>query len=136
MMHKTIPIIESINIQCFSSFMRHTCKTFDSTAKCMSNWMWQGPKPKVGIIQPQKFDYLLVLDFEATCGAKGYEPKPQEIIEFPCALLNTKKGFKIEAIFHKYVRPIHNPQLSNYCTELTGITQVRKVYRLFSLCPG
>ena len=92
--------------------------------KHASSWMWQGPKPKLGEVQPQKFKHLLVIDFEATCGAKGSEPKPQEIIEFPCALLNTNKGFEIEAIFHEYVRPVHNPKLTRFCTELTGITQV------------
>lgn len=91
--------------------------------KHASSWMWQGPKPKLGEVQPQKFKHLLVIDFEATCGAKGSEPKPQEIIEFPCALLNTNKGFEIEAIFHEYVRPVHNPMLTRFCTELTGITQ-------------
>ena len=79
----------------------------------------------MGEVQPQKFDYLLILDFEATCGTKGDEPKPQEIIEFPCALLNVNRGFEVEAIFHKYVRPIKNPLLSAFCTELTGINQVR-----------
>ena len=70
----------------------------------------------------QYFDYLLVLDFEATC-QKGQQLKPQEIIEFPCALLNTRKGFEVESIFHKYVRPVHHPILTEFCTELTGITQ-------------
>ena len=94
--------------------------------KKASTWMWQPPKPKKGDPQPQKFDYLLVLDFEATCGPHGRIPKPQEIIEFPCALLNVKRGFEIEEIFHEYVRPIHNPKLTTFCTELTGITQVRQ----------
>ena len=89
-----------------------------------SSWMWQGPKPKLGEVRPQKFKHLLVIDFEATCGAEGSKPKPQEIIEFPCALLNANKGFEIEAIFHEYVRPVHNPKLTRFCTELTGITQV------------
>ena len=70
----------------------------------------------------QYFDYLLVLDFEATC-QKGQQLKPHEIIEFPCALLNTRKGFEVESIFHKYVRPVHHPILTEFCTELTGITQ-------------
>lgn len=91
--------------------------------KTASTWMWQSPKPKKGEPQPQHFDYLLVLDFEATCVPQGYVLKPQEIIEFPCALLNVKRGFQIEAIFHEYVRPIHNPKLTTFCTELTGITQ-------------
>ena len=69
----------------------------------------------------QHFEYLLVLDFEATC-QDGRKISPQEIIEFPCALLNTKNGFQIEDIFHKYVRPIHHPILTEFCTDLTGIT--------------
>ena len=101
------------------------CKNINFTTRNQSNsWMWQGPKPPKGEYQLQKYEYLLVLDFEATCGNQGSEPKPQEIIEFPCALLSTKKNFEVVSIFHKYVRPIHNPILTTFCTELTGITQV------------
>ncbi len=32
------------------------------------------------------FDYYVILDFEATCD-QGKTPKPQEIIEFPSALV-------------------------------------------------
>ena len=105
-------------------FIRRSYVNVHLYDKKASTWMWQSPKPKKGQPQSQKFEYLLVLDFEATCGPQGYAPKPQEIIEFPCALLNVKKGFQIEAIFHEYVRPIHNPKLTTFCTELTGITQV------------
>ena len=70
----------------------------------------------------QYFDYLLILDFEATC-QDGRKIKPQEIIEFPCVLINTRNGFETESIFHKYVRPIHHPIISPFCTQLTGITQ-------------
>ena len=52
-----------------------------------TGWMWQSPKPKKGEYQRQKYDYLLVLDFEATCN-KGSKLKPQEIIEFPCAFFD------------------------------------------------
>lgn len=107
------------------SFSRYSRPQNQIEPRYLSSWMWRGPRPKMGEVQPQKFDYLLVLDFEATCGTKGYEPKPQEIIEFPCALLNVKRGFQVEAIFHEYVRPTHHPLLSTFCTELTGITQVR-----------
>jgi len=68
-----------------------------------------------------KFDYLLIVDFEATCD-KNSIPTPQEIIEFPCLLLNTRTN-KIEAKFHSYVQPQYHPQLSVFCTELTGIIQ-------------
>lgn len=69
----------------------------------------------------QLFDYLLILDFEATCDKK-LKLKPQEIIEFPCLKLNTHT-LKVESEFHQYVLPQHHPLLTPFCTELTGIIQ-------------
>lgn len=71
----------------------------------------------------KKVDYLCVLDFEATC-CRGIQPKPQEIIEFPTLLLNVGTG-EVEQVFHYYIRPDVHPRLSDFCTELTGITQGR-----------
>ncbi|XP_071117298.1 ERI1 exoribonuclease 3-like [Haliotis cracherodii] len=70
----------------------------------------------------QQFDFLLVLDFEATCVARGERLQPQEIIEFPCLKVNAQTG-DIESQFHQYVRPRVHPQLTDFCTELTGIIQ-------------
>ncbi|NXK92427.1 ERI2 exoribonuclease, partial [Formicarius rufipectus] len=42
--------------------------------------------------------------------------------EFPAVLLNTSTG-EIESEFHTYVQPQEHPVLSEFCTELTGITQ-------------
>lgn len=47
----------------------------------------------------------------------------QEIIEFPAVLLNCQKG-EVEDEFRSYCRPVLNPLLTEFCTELTGITQV------------
>lgn len=69
----------------------------------------------------QKFKYLLILDFEATC-EKNVQIKNQEIIEFPCIAVSTK-NWEIESIFHEYVKPRVNPIISPFCTELTGIMQ-------------
>ncbi|CAB9519090.1 ERI1 exoribonuclease [Seminavis robusta] len=66
-------------------------------------------------------DVLLILDFEATCD-KGGNPKPQEIIEWPTLALSVATG-KVEKVFHHYVKPTIKPVLSDFCTELTGITQ-------------
>ncbi|EEZ98646.1 ERI1 exoribonuclease 2-like Protein [Tribolium castaneum] len=72
---------------------------------------------------PQPFDYLLVLDFEATCWSNGDPRKnPAEIIEFPVVLYDVKNA-KIIAEFQQYVMPVENPKLSDFCTELTGIQQ-------------
>ena len=46
------------------------------------------------------------------------------LVEFPAVLLNTSSG-EIESEFHHYVQPQEQPTLSAFCTELTGITQVR-----------
>ncbi|XP_022084739.1 ERI1 exoribonuclease 2-like [Acanthaster planci] len=69
----------------------------------------------------QIFSYLIVIDFESTCW-KDKRNVGQEVIEFPAVLLNTSTG-SIESEFHTYVLPEENPQLSAFCTELTGITQ-------------
>ena len=72
--------------------------------------------------QRRPVDYLCVLDFEATCH-QGKKPRPQEIIEFPTVLLNASTGQVVEPEFHLYIRPDVHPNLSDFCTELTGITQ-------------
>ena len=87
----------------------------------MQSWMQYGIKHKKGTTKPQKFQYLLALDFEATC-LKDRPIDPQEIIEIPCLKISSRT-FQVESIFHSYVRPVHHPKLSNFCVELTGINQ-------------
>jgi len=69
----------------------------------------------------QPFKYLAVIDFEATCMENEFI-NPQEIIEFPVHILNSSDS-STKARFHHYVKPIHHPQLTEFCTNLTGITQ-------------
>ncbi|XP_028977896.2 ERI1 exoribonuclease 2 [Esox lucius] len=69
----------------------------------------------------QIFPYLIVIDFESTCWRER-NSYGQEIIEFPAVLLNTTTG-EMESEFHTYVQPQEHPLLSEFCTELTGITQ-------------
>uniref|UniRef100_A0A0R3VU45 Exonuclease domain-containing protein n=1 Tax=Taenia asiatica TaxID=60517 RepID=A0A0R3VU45_TAEAS len=64
---------------------------------------------------------FMVLDFEATCFDRG-RVQHQEIIEFPVLLLEAQSCREIDC-FHRYVRPVIHPQLSDYCTRLTGIIQ-------------
>jgi len=51
-----------------------------------------------GSIQPQKYDYFLVLDFEATCDEER-KIHPIEIIEFPVLKINART-FQCESTFH------------------------------------
>lgn len=68
------------------------------------------------------YDYICIIDFEATC-EEGNPPEfIHEIIEFPVVLLNTHT-LEIEDTFQQYVKPEINTQLSDFCINLTGITQ-------------
>jgi ERI1 exoribonuclease 2 len=68
----------------------------------------------------QPFDYLLVLDFEATCWNNLDSKKKQsEIIEFPVVLYDVKNN-EIVAEFQQYVIPTEHPKLSDFCIQLTG----------------
>lgn len=68
------------------------------------------------------YRYLFVLDFEANC-QQGEQLDPQEIIEFPVVVVDTKVNAIVkEFTFHTYIKPdVH--KLTPFCTELTGITQ-------------
>ncbi|VDM52364.1 unnamed protein product [Angiostrongylus costaricensis] len=72
----------------------------------------------------QNFDNLLILDFEATCCDSGPILPYQEIIEFPVAKLDVK-SWTITSCFHQYVKPTANPNITSFCTHLTGIIQVK-----------
>lgn len=73
------------------------------------------------VVAAQNFDYFLVLDFEATCDNRR-QLIPQEIIEFPVLKVNGRT-FEIERQFHQYVQPDVHKELTDFCTELTGIIQ-------------
>ena len=81
--------------------------------------------------------YLLVLDFEATCGESGFPKDQVEIIEFPTIVYDLQEKKELGR-FHEYVKPVIQPQLTEFCTQLTGITQVSpfRVPRLYIACSG
>ncbi|CAB1318315.1 unnamed protein product [Coregonus sp. 'balchen'] len=68
------------------------------------------------------YDFICVVDFEATCEQDNPPDFTHEIIEFPMVLFNTHT-LDIEDSFQEYVRPEVNTQLSEFCIKLTGITQ-------------
>jgi len=65
--------------------------------------------------------FVVVIDFEATC-QEGSVIYPQEIIEFPSVLVDGATGRTLST-FRTYVRPRHHPRLTDFCRDLTGITQ-------------
>ena len=68
------------------------------------------------------FDYYLIIDFEATCNDGPSKSWPAEIIEFPAVLLDCRTG-RTEGEFRTFCRPVMEPILTEFCTELTGIRQ-------------
>ncbi|KAJ8393969.1 hypothetical protein AAFF_G00055020 [Aldrovandia affinis] len=68
------------------------------------------------------YDYICIVDFEATCEENNPPNFLHEIIEFPMVLVNTHT-LEIEDTFQEYVKPEKNIQLSDFCVRLTGITQ-------------
>lgn len=75
-------------------------------------------------LKEHPYKFILCIDFEATCFdiPTHKKRKIQEIIEFPAVLINLETG-QIESEFHRYVRPVEIPILSDYCKNLTGISQ-------------
>ncbi|CEO99516.1 Exonuclease domain-containing protein [Plasmodiophora brassicae] len=65
--------------------------------------------------------YVLILDFEATCGP-NVPNSEQEVIEFPIVVVDTLER-RIVSEFRSFVRPLLHPILDGFCTDLTGITQ-------------
>ena len=78
---------------------------------------------KAGLLQrKEKFDYFVVVDFEATCEEKNTPDYPHEIIEFPGVIVDGNTGEMVDT-WQKYCRPTINTTLSEFCTTLTGIRQ-------------
>jgi len=80
------------------------------------------PYEKKQNLKNQPYDYYVILDFEATCDVNNRGMKTQEIIEFPSVLLDAKKNEIINE-FQAYLKPVHEPILSDFCIQLTGIQQ-------------
>lgn len=70
----------------------------------------------------QHYTHLLVIDFEATCEEHQTKDYVHEIIEFPAVLVRVD-DVAVVAEFHSLVRPVLNPTLSPFCSQLTGIPQ-------------
>ncbi len=72
-------------------------------------------------------EYICVIDLEATCDKRSkcvseYEEYDHEIIEIG-ALLCDLDGNKVYSTFNEFVKPVRNPELTQYCKSLTTIKQ-------------
>jgi inhibitor of KinA sporulation pathway (predicted exonuclease) len=67
--------------------------------------------------------YYLVVDLEATCSEDGAVPRSfMEIIEIGAVMVN-HSTWQIDSEFQQFVKPVRNPYLTEFCTQLTSIKQ-------------
>ena len=72
---------------------------------------------------PNSYASVAIIDLECTCDSDG-DFGPHEIIEIGAVVGKLSlESFEVFDELQIYVRPIINPTLTNFCTELTGITQ-------------
>ena len=71
--------------------------------------------------EKMKYPYFVVIDFEATCSETN-DDFIHEIIEFPAVLIDTQ-NMVICNTFQRYCKPVINPILTEFCSDLTGISQ-------------
>lgn len=68
--------------------------------------------------------YLLVTDLEATCCDKNTIPRDQmETIEIGIEVLDRDKNWDAVYMFQSFIKPVLNPVLTDFCKELTHISQ-------------
>lgn len=98
-------------------FQAHHLKLYTSTAK---NKFYNPFHNRNKHIKPLK--QLVSIDLECTCDSP-VQIYPMEIIELACIKVDLANLTSHEEPFHEYVRPVVNPQLTLFCTDLTGILQ-------------
>lgn len=64
----------------------------------------------------------VIVDLEATCWENGKDRSSMEIIEIGAVLLASSRGPAM-AEFSEFIKPVAEPRLSAFCTQLTSITQ-------------
>ncbi|GMI44301.1 hypothetical protein TrCOL_g9889 [Triparma columacea] len=75
-------------------------------------------------LPPPEFQFLVVLDYEWTCDSAASMRPHAEIIEWGCVLVDLRsRPAEIVSEFQEYVKPKYNPRLTDFCKELTAITQ-------------
>ncbi|MBE9118811.1 exonuclease domain-containing protein [Lusitaniella coriacea LEGE 07157] len=69
------------------------------------------------------YDYFMVLDLEATCcDRKTIRRNEMEIIEIGAVMVEAK-NLTAKSEFQTFVKPIRYPILTEFCKQLTSITQ-------------
>lgn len=74
-------------------------------------------------VMRQSYDFMMIVDIEHTCTHDGsIPPEEREIIELGAVVVDMK-SIEIIDEFSALVKPQLHPKISNFCSQLTGITQ-------------
>ena len=74
-------------------------------------------------VMRQSYDFMMIVDVEHTFSHDGsIPPEEREIIELGAVVVDIKSSEIIDE-FSALVKPQRHPQISNFCSQLTGITQ-------------
>lgn len=72
-----------------------------------------------------KYDRFLIIDLEATCcDRKTIKRHEMEIIEIGAVMLEAQ-NLTIVDEFQSFIKPIRHPILTQFCQQLTSITQIQ-----------
>jgi inhibitor of KinA sporulation pathway (predicted exonuclease) len=75
------------------------------------------------MIDTHRYSYLLIVDLESTCCENGSIAKEEhEIIEIGAVMVDTTSLKEVDS-FDIFVRPVRHANLTQFCTNLTTITQ-------------
>ncbi len=78
----------------------------------------------MGLREMRPRQRLLIVDLEATCWERAqHRAEDMETIEIGALLVDPLEPDAPPQEFERLVRPVHRPQLSDFCTTLTGIRQ-------------
>ena len=76
-------------------------------------------RPNETLVEAQ---HILVVDLEATCDSSGFPRAERETIEIGAVLVESISLDVVDE-FQCFIRPIRHPTLTDYCVQLTNITQ-------------
>ena len=72
-----------------------------------------------------KYQHILVVDLEATCGDRQTIPRHQmETIEIGAVMVD-RETLSIVDEFQTFIKPVRHPILTEFCLQLTSITQAQ-----------
>ncbi|WP_413165217.1 exonuclease domain-containing protein [Capilliphycus salinus ALCB114379] len=73
----------------------------------------------------KQYDFCLVIDLEATCcDRQTIDRSEMEIIEIGAVMVETKNLTSVSE-FQTFVKPVRHPILTEFCQQLTSITQAQ-----------